>query len=30
LYRCASGVPQKTTCSSGCRSNGLGVNDTCK
>jgi hypothetical protein len=25
-----SGSPQKTTCSNGCQSNGLGVNDTCR
>ena len=30
LFKCVSGSPQKTTCSNGCQSNGLGVNDTCR
>lgn len=30
LYKCVSGVPQKTTCANGCNVNAVGTNDTCK
>jgi len=30
LYRCASGVPQKTACANGCEVRALGTDDACK